>query len=88
MVRSCAQWINEDERPTKYFCALENFLDKTIKKVHTGNNKIITDQELILTALQTYYVKLFKKRDAELKLMTYSKMRKGKKEKAQGLFLT
>ena len=34
MIRSRTQWIDEGERPTKYFCALENknFLDKTIKK--------------------------------------------------------
>ena len=34
MIRSRAQWIDEGERPTKFFCALEtkNFLDKTIKK--------------------------------------------------------
>ena len=34
MIRSRAQWLDEGERPTKFFCALEtkNFLDKTIKK--------------------------------------------------------
>ena len=48
MIRSRAQWIDEGERPTKFFCALEtnNFLDKTIKKVHTINHEIITDQKI------------------------------------------
>ena len=69
MIRSRIQWIDEGERLTKYFCALETkfFLDKTIKKVLTINNEIITDQKPILNALQTYYAELFKNRDAELK---------------------
>ena len=34
-VRSRVQWLHEGERPTKYFCSLEqhNYLNKTIKKV-------------------------------------------------------
>jgi hypothetical protein len=37
MVRSRARWVEEGEKPTKYFCHLEsrNFLNKTIKKVET-----------------------------------------------------
>ena len=68
MIRSRAQWIDEGERPTKYFCALEtkNFLDKTIKRVCTDKNEIITDQKDILSSLHTYYENLFKNRDAEL----------------------
>ena len=69
MIRSRTQWIDEGERPTKYFCALENknFLDKTIKRVCTDKNNIITDQKNILVSLQNYYDELFKNRDAELK---------------------
>ena len=50
MIRSRAQCIDEGERPTKCFCALENknFLDKTIKKVCDENNETITDQKQIL----------------------------------------
>ena len=35
MIRARIQWINEGERPSKYFCKLENknFVEKTIKKV-------------------------------------------------------
>ena len=68
MIRSRAQWIDEGERPTKYFCALEtkNFLDKTIKKDHNEKNSIITDQKQILNALHNYYERLFENRDAEL----------------------
>ena len=68
MTRSRAQWIDEGERPTKNFCALENknFLDKTIKKVCNEQNKIISDQKEILSAVHKYYSKLFKNRDDEL----------------------
>ena len=69
MIRSCVQWIDEGERPTKYFCALENknYLEKTIKTVCTDTNEIITDQKDILSSLHTYYAYLFKNRDVELK---------------------
>ena len=68
MIRSRAQWLDEGERPTKYFCALENknFLDKTIKKVCNDENEIITDQKKILSAIETYYSNLFRSRDTEL----------------------
>ena len=69
MIRSRAQWLDEGERPTKFFCALENknFLDKTIKKVCNDLNETITDQKKILSAIETYYKNLFRSRDAELK---------------------
>ena len=68
MVRSHAQWLDEGERPTKKFCTLENknFLDKTIKKIHDDNDKIVTDQKSILTTIGKYYTKLLENRDADL----------------------
>lgn len=46
IIRSRAKWVEEGEKPSKYFCSLEsrNFLNKTIKKVETHNNNIIYDQ--------------------------------------------
>ena len=34
-VRSKLQWLKEGEKPTKYFCNLENknFIEKTVKKL-------------------------------------------------------
>lgn len=34
MIRSRAHWLEEGEKPSKYFCNLEsrNFLNKTIKQ--------------------------------------------------------
>ena len=35
MVRSRLQWVSEGERPSRYFCALENsnYTDKTVKSL-------------------------------------------------------
>ena len=68
MIRSRAQWFDEGERPTKFFCALENrnFLDKTIKKINDSSNNIITDQKSILETIKEYYSKLFQNHDADL----------------------
>ena len=63
MVRSRIQWIDEGERPTKFFCALEhkNFINKTIKKLRLNNGEIITDQKQVLKEIQYFYKKLFSK---------------------------
>ncbi|KAK6181882.1 hypothetical protein SNE40_009660 [Patella caerulea] len=45
VIRSKAQWIEDGEKPSKYFCNLElnNFMNKTIQRVETGNGNTITD---------------------------------------------
>ena len=65
-VRSKAQWIEEGEKPSKYFCHLEskNFVNKTIPKLVTENNIIIHDQNKILKEAKIYYQKLYTKLDA------------------------
>ena len=57
MIRSRAQWLDEGERLTKKFCALENknYLDKTIKKVCTSENEILTDQKQILFVIKSFF---------------------------------
>ena len=64
MIRSRIQWLDEGERPTKYYCALENkhYIDKTIKKLNTGQ-ATITDQKEILKEVQNYYKSLFSNKD-------------------------
>ena len=60
-VRSRVQWLHEGERPTKYFCSLEqhNYLNKTIKKVKKKDNTLITDQGQILLELKNFYSQLY-----------------------------
>ena len=50
MIRSRIQWIDEGEKTTKFFYALEhkNYINKTIKKLELSNGEIITDQSKIL----------------------------------------
>ena len=68
MIRARIKWITEGEKPTKYFCNLEKqkFIEKTIKKVHSADGNIITDQTEILQQIRIYYTNLFKNRDTSL----------------------
>lgn len=67
-IRSRAKWIDEGEKPTKYFCHLEsrNFLNKIIKKVFVSEEKILYKQSEILEEVKSFYEKLFKNSDSEL----------------------
>ena len=64
MIRSRTQWLDEGERPTKYFCGLEtkNYVNKTIKKLKV-NDSIITDQTKIMEETKKYYQNLFSNKD-------------------------
>lgn len=67
LVRTRAKWIEEGEKPTKYFCSLEkrNFLNKTISKL--DNQGMITqDQGEILKQVELYYQDLYRDRDSVL----------------------
>ena len=59
------QWLSEGEKPTSYFCKLENdnFITKTIKRLKLADNSTITDQRRILKEVQEFYSKLFSSRD-------------------------
>ena len=61
MVRSRTQWVTEGEKPSKYFCALEqgNFLDKTIKHLQKQDKTFTRDQKEILNEVKDFYSKLF-----------------------------
>ena len=62
-IRSKMQWIEEGEKPTKYFCHLESkhFVNKTIPKLITDNNETIDDQKQILEEARSFYEKLYTK---------------------------
>ena len=57
LVRSRAKWVDEGEKPTKYFCGLEskNYTSKIIPKVEKDNEEIVTDQKEILKEVQYLY---------------------------------
>ena len=67
LVRSRAQWVDEGEKPTKYFCGLEskNCTSKIIPKVEKDNGEIVTDQNEILKEAQYFYENFYKNKDED-----------------------
>ena len=57
--------MHEGEKPTSFFCNLEkqNFVEKTIWKLHIKGNSFLTDQKSILKEVESFYEKLFKNKD-------------------------
>lgn len=43
MIRGKARWVEEGEKPTRYFCNLENrnYINKTIKKLELEESGMI-----------------------------------------------
>lgn len=68
MIRSRARWIEEGEKPSKYFCNLEsrNYLNKTIKKIELEGTGTIYEQTEILDEVKIYYETLYKSADSSL----------------------
>ena len=63
MIRSRAEQIEYDEKPTKYFLHLEkqNFTNKQMTKLITDDNVIITDPDKVADRQRNFYEKLYSK---------------------------
>ena len=61
-IRSRVRWLQEGEKPTRYFCNLENrnFIDKTMPFIERDDGVIIYNQTEILSEVQTYYKSLYR----------------------------
>ncbi|KAK3105615.1 hypothetical protein FSP39_001875 [Pinctada imbricata] len=68
MLRCNARWIEDGEKPSKYFCSLEkrNFINKTVSKLVDENNEIISEHKEILLNIKNFYESLYTSRDDEL----------------------
>ena len=68
LIRSRAQLIEDDEKPTKYFCNLEshNYINKIIPKIEKEDGTFIKDQDQVLNEAKLFYEKLYSSRDSEL----------------------
>ena len=68
LIRSRAQIIVDDEKPTKYFCNLENhnFSRKIIPKLEKENGLFIKDQDMILEEAKLFYQNLYSNKDYHL----------------------
>ena len=67
MIRSRLQWIQDGEKPSKYFCGLENrnFVSKRMSFIETENNTILFEQDDLIKETQSFYESLYKKRDTD-----------------------
>ena len=60
--RSKCRWVEEGERPTKYFFNLEkkNYDKKTITELHGEDRTTINNEKQILNSIEKYYSQLYK----------------------------
>ena len=60
--RSKCRWVEEGERPTKYFFNLEkkNYNKKTITELHGEDGTTINNEKRILDSIEKYYSQLYK----------------------------
>ena len=67
-IRSRAKWVEEGEKPSKYFCHLEsrNFTNKLIPKVEEDNGNVILDQQSILESTKQFYETLYSSRENDI----------------------
>ena len=68
LVRARAKIIEDDEKPTNFFCKLEkhNYTSKIIPKLETNNGKIVTDQHESLNETKIFYEDLYASKDSQL----------------------
>ena len=81
MIRARVHWLKEGEKPTKFFCNLENknFVKKTMKKIKLSDGSFIVEQKGVLHHIGRFYSKLFKNRDGNLDFEELSKVMKNLK---------
>lgn len=64
--RTHCTWIEEGEKPTRYFCGLEKrqYVNKNITKISNTKGKIITNQEDVLEEVKSFYINLYENKDS------------------------
>ena len=92
-LRSKAKWIEEGEKPTKYFCHLEkrNYTNKTVTKLINNEGETINSQLEILTEIENFYFRLYSSRDEDLEdvylddIVSFVDMNKQKEKVPRGV---
>ena len=96
VIRARAKHIDKGEKPTKYFCGLEqhNYISKTMNKVEKEDGTILTDQNEILKETELFYKNLYTKKqdnsdnieiDNYFENSTIPKLSETESEKLEGL---
>ena len=65
LIRSRAQCIEDDDKPSNCFCNLEShtYLSKIIPKLELSNGNIITSQKEILSETKLFYENVYSSKD-------------------------
>ena len=68
ITRSRIQWLSEGEKPSSFFCKLENknYIEKTIRKLELSDGTEIKEQKKILCEIEKFYSKLFEAKEIRL----------------------
>ena len=66
-IRSKAKWIEEGEKPTKYFCNLENrnYVPKFMNSLISESGESLKTQDQILSETKRHYQKLYEAKETE-----------------------
>ena len=66
LIRSRCQWIHEGEKPSKYFCNLENrnFINKRIFFLE-NDGRMIFDEQDIINETKLFYANLYQRKDTK-----------------------
>ena len=67
LLRSKARWILDGEKVSNYFCNLEkrHYISKNMAKLIDAQENVLKDQQHILQEVQSFYEKLYSKREVE-----------------------
>ena len=65
IIRSRVKWIQEGEKPSQYFCSLENrnFVDRSMSFLVNNDGSVISSQTDILKEVQYFYENLYSEQD-------------------------
>ena len=68
LIRSRARWVEQGEKPTKYFCNLENrnFISKHVSSVVNDRGEELFNDEQIKNEFHLYYQNLYSSKESEI----------------------
>ena len=68
IVRSKIKWIQEGERPLKYFCRLKkrNFAQKHLSFIEKEDGEVLFDQDEIVKETKDFYETLYESREKDV----------------------
>ena len=67
MIRSRLHWLQQGEKPSRYFCNLENrnFVSKRMTYIENDDGNVLFDQDDLTRETKSFYKNLYEKRETE-----------------------